>query len=286
MISHGPCHKNIAPANTGAAAHRLTKEERDPTVIASNDDIPPCVTVIMAVTNEAATVLEMVRAVLRQRPVQELIVVDDASTDDTWPRLLTVQDARLRLLRQVQNRGNRAALRRAIALAHAPCIVIQDADLEYDPAEYHLLLRPMLMGKVDVVYGSRFAGAGSRRVLSFWHPAGHRLLTLLSNMLTDLNLTHMETCFKAVRRQILQGIEIEEDRFGVEPELTAKVARLQGIRIYEVPISYHGRGYSEGKKICRRDGGSALRCILRYNLMPKPAWSSVRWLRKAAGGKL
>ena len=228
--------------------------------------LPPCLSVVMPVYNEAATVAEVILAVLAQRVVQQLVIVDDCSQDGTWDKLqaLARTEARIKLVRHGVNQGKGAALRTAIAHATADFVVIQDADLEYDPGEYHLLLAPLLSGKADVVFGSRFLGGGAHRVLYFWHSVGNRLLTLCSNMATDLNLTDMETCYKTFRREILQKITIEENRFGFEPEITAKVARLR-VRIYEVSISYYGRTYAEGKKIGWRDGFRALWCVLKYN---------------------
>jgi glycosyltransferase involved in cell wall biosynthesis len=168
----------------------------------------------------------------------------------------------LRVLRHGKNQGKGAAVRTGIQHATAPVVLVQDADLEYDPAEYPALIAPILSGKADAVFGSRFIGSGAHRVLYFWHAAGNRFLTLLSNMATNLNLTDMEACYKAFRRELIQSVEIEEDRFGFEPEIVAKVARA-GARIYEVAISYHGRTYAEGKKIGWRDGVGALRCILK-----------------------
>jgi len=221
----------------------------------------------MPVYNEAATVRDVLSVVLAQRPVQELIVVDDASTDGSGQALADIakSDSRIRLLRHEVNRGKGAALATGIALASAPIVMIQDADLEYDPTEYHHLLRPILMNKADVVYGSRFTGRGEHRVLYYWHSVGNKLLTMLSNMATNLNLSDMETCYKVFRREVLQKVTIQEQRFGFEPEITAKVAKL-GVRIYEVPISYHGRTYEEGKKINWKDGVRALWCILKYSL--------------------
>ncbi len=232
-----------------------------------NADIEPCLSVVVPVFNEEKTVAEVLGLVLAQRPVQELIVVDDASHDQTWAVLQNVAatDPRIRLFRHETNQGKGAALRTGFTHAGAPFVIVQDADLEYDPNEYHTLLRPLLSGKADVVFGSRFLGCGAHRVLYFWHSLGNRLLTLISNMATNLNLTDMETCYKIFRREILQKISIEESRFGFEPEITAKVSRL-GVRIFEVPISYYGRTYADGKKIGWRDGFSALRCIVKYNL--------------------
>ena len=234
--------------------------------IESNDDIEPCLTAIMPVYNEAATVAEVIKVVLAQRPVQELVIVDDASTDDTWNQLqaATAGEARVKLVRHARNQGKGAAVRTGIAQATAAFVIIQDADLEYDPVEYFSLLAPMLSGKADVVFGSRFIGSGAHRVLYYWHSVGNKLLTTLSNMATDLNLTDLESCYKLFRREILQKIKIEENRFGFEPEITAKVAHLN-VRIYEVAISYYGRTYAEGKKIGWRDGFRALWCICKYN---------------------
>jgi glycosyltransferase involved in cell wall biosynthesis len=238
----------------------------------TNDDISPCLSVVMPVYNEAATVAQIVSFVLAQRPVQELIIVEDGSADDTWERLraLAGTDPRIRLVRHLENRGKGAAIATGIHFATAPWVLIQDADLEYDPREYHLLLAPALVDKADVVFGSRFAGSASHRVLYYWHSVGNRFLTTLSNMATNLNLSDIETCYKLFRRDIIQRIVIEETRFGFEPEITAKVSRLR-VRIFEVAISYNGRTYAEGKKIGWRDGFSALRCIVKYNFFPTAA---------------
>lgn len=234
----------------------------------SNDTIEPCLTVVMPAYNEAATIEGIVALVLAQRPVQELIIVDDCSRDATWEKLsaLAQTDSRIRLHRHAANQGKGAALRTGITNATANIVIIQDADLEYDPTEYYLLIAPILSGHADVVYGSRFSGGiGAHRVLYYWHSVGNHFLTMLSNMLSDINLTDMETCYKAFRRELLQSLRIEEDRFGFEPEITSKVARL-GARIYEVGISYNGRTYAEGKKIGWRDGLRAFWCIAKYNL--------------------
>lgn len=224
----------------------------------------PCLSVVVPCFNEQDTVLTLLDRVIASPWVHEVIVVDDGSTDATAERLATVTDARIRVIRQPCNMGKGAALRTGFGHATGDYVVVQDADLEYDPAEFGVLLEPLETGQADVVFGSRFLGGRPHRVLYFWHSLGNRALTLLSNMFTDLNLTDMETCYKVFRRPIIQGLELEEDRFGFEPEVTAKLARGHW-RIYEVGISYAGRTYAEGKKIGWRDGLRALVCIVKYS---------------------
>jgi len=233
----------------------------------SNADVAPCMTVVMPVYNEETTVKAVVEMVLAQKPVMQLVVVDDCSNDNTWNALQGFSNnPRVTLIRHEVNQGKGAALRTGFAHATSPIVLIQDADMEYDPEEYHVLLAPLLSGRADVVFGSRFQGGGPHRVLYFWHYLGNRFLTLCSNMATNLNLTDMETCYKVFRSEVLRRIDIRENRFGFEPEITAKVAKL-GVRIYEVPISYYGRTYEEGKKIGWRDGLRAIWCIIKYNLL-------------------
>jgi glycosyltransferase involved in cell wall biosynthesis len=226
----------------------------------------PCLTVVMPCFNEQATVKEIVASVLSSRWVGELVIVDDGSTDGTRALLAELDDPRVRVLLQPQNQGKGAALRRGFAEATLPYTIVQDADLEYSPEEYPRLLEPLLDDRADVVYGSRFMGSGAHRVLFFWHSLGNKLLTLLSNAVTDLNLTDMETCYKLFRTEVIQSIEIEEDRFGFEPEITAKVAQRR-LRVFEVGIGYSGRTYDEGKKIGWRDGVHALWCIAKYGVI-------------------
>ena len=225
-------------------------------------------TIVIPCYNEAATIRSLVAAV-RAAPVadKEIIIVDDCSTDGTQD-ILRREIARLadRIIYHEVNQGKGAALRTGFAAATGEIVVVQDADLEYDPQEYPRLMKPVVEGKADVVFGSRFMGAEAHRVVYFWHMVGNRFLTLLSNMCTNLNLTDMETCYKLFRREVLQKITLEENRFGFEPEITAKVASLAGCRIFEVGISYYGRTYSEGKKIGWRDGIRAIYAILKYNL--------------------
>jgi len=231
-----------------------------------------CLSVVMPVYNEESSVEEIVGRVLEQPMVKELIVVNDCSTDKTGDVLqkLVQKNKRIRLFSHKTNQGKGAALRTGFREALADVVIVQDADLEYDPAEYARLLAPILGGRADVVYGSRFLGSEAHRVLYYWHSVANYFLTLLSNMATNLNLTDMETGFKAFRREIIQKIDIEENRFGFEPEITAKLARFSPrLRIYEVAISYYGRTYEEGKKIGWRDGVRALISIIKYNLVIK-----------------
>ncbi|MEM6599799.1 MAG: glycosyltransferase family 2 protein [Verrucomicrobiota bacterium] len=225
------------------------------------------VSVVMPVFNEEKTLNRVVNAVLGRPEVSELIIVDDASHDNTWSVMLSIveQENKVQIYQHTHNMGKGAALRTGISKAGMDIVLIQDADLEYTPNDYPVLLKPITDGYADVVFGSRFLGSGAHRVLYFWHYLGNTFLTQLSNMLTNLNLTDMETCFKVFKREIIQELKIEENRFGFEPEITAKLAAVRPrLRIYEVPISYHGRTYEEGKKIGWKDGVSAIRCIFKY----------------------
>ena len=225
--------------------------------------------VIIPVYNEVSTVEQLVMRVKRVPIDKQIIIVDDGSTDGTRDKVAGLEDGdAVVALAHQRNQGKGAALRTGFGAATGDIVIVQDADLEYDPNEYPRLIQPILDDRADVVYGSRFVGGDSHRVLYFWHSVGNRALTVLSNMCTNLNLTDMETCYKAFRREIIQGLTLEEDRFGFEPEVTAKLAKIRGIRIYEVGISYSGRTYQEGKKIAWRDGLRALWCIGRYNFLP------------------
>lgn len=236
--------------------------------ICDEEDGRPLLTVVVPAYNEVTTISAVLRAVLDTGIDKEVLVVDDGSIDGTAEKVEELMQelpgAPIRLLRQPANQGKGAALRRGFAEASGHLVLIQDADLEYDPADYPLLLDPVLRGDADVVFGSRFLG-GPHRVLYFWHSVGNRILTTLSNMTTDLNLTDMETCFKLFRKQVIEGLDLRESGFGIEPELTAKIARGRW-RIYEVPIRYRGRTYAEGKKIGWKDGLVALWCIVRYGV--------------------
>jgi glycosyltransferase involved in cell wall biosynthesis len=226
----------------------------------------PCLSVVVPCFNEEATIATLVDQVLASPWVAQVVVVDDGSSDRSRDILATLTDPRVTIVLHERNRGKGAALRTGFSRATADFVVVQDADLEYDPSEYGVLLEPLLDDRADVVFGSRFLSGRPHRVLYFWHSMGNRFLTLLSNMFTDLNLTDMETCYKCFRRSVIQSIEIEEDRFGFEPEITAKLARGK-YRIYEVGISYSGRTYAEGKKIGWRDGVRAIYCIVRYSAL-------------------
>jgi glycosyltransferase involved in cell wall biosynthesis len=226
--------------------------------------------VVMPVYNEKATLRQVVERVFSVGIDIELLCVDDGSKDGSREILAELQQKwpQMRVFLQPKNMGKGAALRRGIQEATGDYVIIQDADLEYDPKDYHLLLWPLEAGEADVVYGSRFLGSGPHRVLYYWHSVGNWILTLLSNMLTNLNMTDMETCYKVFRREIIQSIPIEEDRFGFEPEVTVKIAKRK-LRVYEVGISYFGRTYAEGKKIGWKDGFRALWCLLKYSMKEK-----------------
>jgi glycosyltransferase involved in cell wall biosynthesis len=232
--------------------------------VASSAVSEPVLSVVMPCYNEAATVLESCKRVLASPFTRQLVVVDDASIDDSAALVEGLDDERVVLVRQPYNQGKGAALRRGFEIASGPFVVVQDADLEYDPADFEQLLGPLLDGSADVVFGTRFMSGRPHRVLYFWHSIGNRVLTIASNAFTNLNLTDMETCYKAFRKEVLDSISLEENRFGIEPEITAKVA-AGGWRIFEVGISYSGRTYEEGKKIGWRDGFRAMLCIVRYS---------------------
>jgi len=234
--------------------------------------------IVIPVYNEVNTVSELVDRVQAVAVDKELVMVDDFSTDGTRDVLkrLESEQPNIQVRFHDQNYGKGRALRTGFEHARGDYVIIQDADLEYDPEDYHKLLKPLDAGKADAVYGSRFITTQEHRVLYFWHSVGNQFLTLLSNMMTDLNLTDMETCYKVFRRELIQAIPLEEDRFGFEPEITAKLAKTRA-RIYEVGIAYHGRTYEEGKKIGVRDGFRALYCILKYGFKPlrlKKPWTA------------
>lgn len=231
--------------------------------------------IVIPVYNEARTIhqiLDLLRELeLVNNIKKEIILVNDCSTDASADTIRAYAARHpslgLRLLEHPVNQGKGAALHTGIREATGDYVIVQDADLEYDPQEYNLLIKPILRGFANVVYGSRFIGGNPHRILFFWHSIGNGILTFLSNMCTDLNLTDMETCYKLFRRDIIQGLQLEEKRFGFEPEVTAKVARVSGLQLYEVGISYYGRTYAEGKKIGWRDGFRAIYCILKYGLL-------------------
>ena len=232
------------------------------------------ISIVIPVYNESATLEEILERVRAVELETEIILVDDGSSDGSRDLVRQLaSDGRVMAVFHDENRGKGAALRSGIAVARGDVVLVQDADLEYDPQDYARLLEPIANGRADVVYGSRFAGGESHRVLYFWHAVGNRLLTQLSNIFSNLNLTDMEVCYKVFRREVIQSLNLREDRFGFEPEVTARLARYRTadgarLRIYEVGISYAGRTYEEGKKIGWRDGLRAVWCILRYNLWP------------------
>ena len=233
--------------------------------------------IIMPAYNEANTIRLILDKIRKLKLIdgieKELLITNDCSTDNTEEIIQQYMkdhpELEIRYFSHEINKGKGAALHSGIKAAKGNFLIIQDADLEYDPEEYNLLLRPMLDGHADVVYGSRFMGGHPHRILFYWHSIGNRWLTSLSNMFTDLNLTDMETCYKLFKTEIIQGLKLQENRFGFEPEVTAKISRIKDIRIYEVGISYYGRSYDEGKKIGWRDGFRAIWCILKYNLFSK-----------------
>jgi len=223
------------------------------------------ISVVVPVYNERPTIESIINRVKAVPLEKEIVIVDDFSHDGTRDILSTLNSGEVKVLLHEKNLGKGAALRTGFSNVTNDIVIVQDADLEYDPTEYHKLIKPILDGKADVVYGSRFMGSDPHRVLYFWHMVGNKILTFLSNMFTNLSLTDMETCYKVFKREVIKNITIEENRFGFEPEITAKLAKMD-LRIYEVGISYAGRSYKEGKKINWKDGVSAIRCIIKYNL--------------------
>jgi glycosyltransferase involved in cell wall biosynthesis len=223
------------------------------------------ISVVVPVYNERPTIESIINRVKAVPLEKEIVIVDDYSRDGTRDILSNLNGGEVKIILHEKNLGKGAALRTGFSNVTNDIVIVQDADLEYDPAEYHKLIKPILDGKADVVYGSRFMGSEPHRVLYFWHMVGNKILTFFSNMLTNLSLTDMETCYKVFKREVIKNITIEENRFGFEPEITAKLAKMD-LRIYEVGISYAGRSYKEGKKINWKDGVSAIRCIIKYNL--------------------
>lgn len=234
-------------------------------IIKTDPGVKLQISVVIPVYNEREFIIEIICRVKAVGLANEIVVVDDCSTDGTRDVLAALNDPLVTVFFHECNKGKGAALRTGFSKVSGDVVIIQDADLEYDPAEYPRLIKPIQDGKADVVYGSRFAGGDAHRVVYFWHMLGNKFLTLFSNMCSNLTLSDMETCYKVMRREIVDRITIEEDRFGFEPEITAKIAKLR-VRIYEVGISYFGRSYQEGKKINWKDGVSALRCIIKYNI--------------------
>lgn len=234
--------------------------------MSSNLKIERNLSVVIPCFNEEQTIEELIERVLAQPQVFEVIVIDDFSTDLSTTKLGAISDPRLVLHRNEKNLGKGASIWRGIKLANAEYLVIQDADLEYSPEEYQRLLAPLVDGRADAVFGSRFLTYEARRALYYWHRLGNNFLTTMSNMFTNLDLTDMETCYKVMKTEYARKLDLQENRFGVEPEITAKLARMR-IRVYEVPISYHGRTYAEGKKITWKDGFRAIYCIIKYNLL-------------------
>ena len=231
-----------------------------------NQTLKPCLSVVIPCFNEAETIEILLKKVLQQNVVGQVILVEDGSKEASVKIASSVKDSRLQIHQKEKNEGKGSAIKYGFSLVKLPYVVIQDADLEYDPTEYEALLKPLLSGHADVVYGSRFLSSGARRAVYYWHRLGNKFLTSLSNMFTNIDLTDMETCYKMMKSEIAKDLQLKEKRFGLEPEITAKLSKLK-IRIYEVPISYYGRTYAEGKKITWKDGFSAIRCIIRYNIL-------------------
>lgn len=228
--------------------------------------------VVIPCFNEEDTIEIILKKILKEKIVKQIIVVDDGSTDQSWTIIERVKKwdktKRIESHRQEKNKGKGAAVALGFKFAKGAIVVIQDADLEYDPTDYKRLIKPIVEGKADAVFGSRFLTASERRVIYYWHSVGNKILTTISNIFTNINLTDMETCYKAISQEFAMKLKLTEPRFGLEPEITAKLSKMDA-RIYEVSISYNGRTYKEGKKITWKDGFSAIRCIIKYNLFPK-----------------